>query len=96
MQTIITICWPRLGEERHWNEIVKSLVLCWKSLQQVDENTSASVVKEMREEVKITGRLLVAAVEGSGAISRAGFEGELGPLVSADESIGDVFGMGEE
>jgi hypothetical protein len=94
LQVLILNCWPRMGEEEHRREIVKDLVLCWRGLEEKEvesELVNEEMIRGLKEEVKITGRLLVKAVDGS--CIPVNFKQELLPLVRADESLGEIFGI---
>lgn len=92
MQAVILNCWPRITLEKgHRMEVVKMLVLCWKNLSEGEEDGKEKGLGEVKEELKVAGRLLVKAVE-----EEVDFRAELMPLFEADPGLVEVFGIDHE
>lgn len=91
LQTLILNAWPRMSDEGYRNEIVRALVLCWRSVNDelVAERLAAELV-EVGEELKVAGHMLVKVVDTSGWLD---FKSELALLVAADGSLGTLFGI---
>lgn len=65
------------------------LVLCWRTAGESGlDGDDPALMRGVREEVKVAGRLLVKAVEGTVNMSE-----ELGPLVEVDGEVMDIFGF---
>lgn len=98
LQSVVLNGWPRLGlrEGGHAMEVVRMLVVCWRIVRDAQEEREIKeekgrILKEVKEEITIVGRLLVKAIEAvdSGVDVRE----ELKPLFVVDPSVGDVFGI---
>jgi hypothetical protein len=83
LQSLILNAWPRVREEGCRIEIVKALVVCWRTVGEDGEG-----LEEVRNEIKNTGRLLVKAVG-----EEVDMREELRPLWQVDESVPEVFGI---
>jgi hypothetical protein len=86
LQSTILNAWPRVREEGYRIEIVKWLVICWRTV--TEEGNEGEGSEEMENELKNTGRLLVEAVRGE-----VDMKEELRPLFEVDENVGEVFGI---
>jgi hypothetical protein len=84
-QSVVLNAWPRVREEGYRIEIVKALVVCWRT---VSEDDKGEELEEVKSEIKNTGRLLVKAVGAEVDIKE-----ELRPLFEVDESVSEVFGL---
>jgi hypothetical protein len=82
---VVLNAWPRVREEGYRIEIVKALVVCWRT---VSEDDKGEELEEVKSEIKNTGRLLVKAVGAEVDIKE-----ELRPLFEVDESVSEVFGL---
>jgi len=92
LQAVILNCWPRIALDKgHRMEVVKMLVLCWKNLSEGEEDGKEKGLDEVKEELKVAGKLLVGAVE-----KEVDFRTELMPLFEADPGLVEVFGMDHE
>jgi len=92
LQAMILNTWPRMSEQIHRVEVIKALVLCWKTINE-DESTHTEaeqmVLGDLREEIGVAGRLLVKAVEGDFDMVT-----ELRPIMEVDRAlIESVFGI---
>ena len=93
LQVVVLNGWPRMNEERHRNEIIKALVVCWKTvteaLREKKDDEERKKMEELKVEIGVAGRLLVKAVESEIDIKK-----EMAPLMSVDgEMIEEVFGI---
>jgi hypothetical protein len=93
LQVTILNTWPRMSEQGHRNEIIKSLVVCWKTVSQAQEeekeDEEGKKMEEVKKELGVTGRLLVKAVEGE-----LDMRMELELLLIVDRRlVGEVFGI---
>jgi hypothetical protein len=89
LQVTMMNCWPRMSEPVHRMEIIKALVLCWRAVgDDVERQTREKMLSDVRDELKITGRLLVTAVE-----EEVDIRSDLEPLVNADPGIRVLFGI---
>ena len=56
-----------MSEERHRNELIKALVVCWKTvteaLTEKKDDEGRKKMEELKGEIGVAGRLLVKAVE---------------------------------
>lgn len=92
LQITILNCWPRISEKTHRIEVIKAIALCWntvneKSNDNVDETEDRiKELDEVKNGLKLSGRLLVKAVEG-----RFDIKAELQPLLRADPTLVSVF-----
>ncbi|KAH8808777.1 hypothetical protein F5884DRAFT_793275 [Xylogone sp. PMI_703] len=96
LQITILNCWPRMSETSHRIEAIKAITLCWGAV--ITDERESSIIPEakqrnkeignIKEGLKSCGRILVKAVEG-----RFDIEAELQPLLRADPSLVDVFGV---
>jgi hypothetical protein len=96
LQVVILNGWPRMGEERHRNEIIKALVVCWKTvteaLMEEKADEGRKKLEEVKHEIGVTGSLLVKAVENEVDVKQ-----EMAPLMGVDEEmIQKVFGITAE
>jgi hypothetical protein len=93
LQVVVLNGWPRMNEERHRNEVIKALVVCWKTvteaLREKKDYDERKKMEELKVEIGFAGRLLVKAVESEIDIKK-----EMSPLMSVDgEMIEEVFGI---
>jgi hypothetical protein len=105
LQVTILNTWPRMSEEGHRNEIIKALVVAWKTMNETiqeqkrggDERKEdvgcdeihENALESGRKEIKIAGRLLVKAIEGEVDV-----RAELEPLLKVDgKLVEEVFGI---
>jgi len=93
LQVVVLNGWPRMNEERHRNEVIKALVVCWKTvteaLREKKDDEERKKIEELKGEIGVAGRLLVKAVESEIDIKK-----EMAPLMSVDgEMIEEVFGI---
>ena len=86
LQSLILNAWPRVREEGYRIEIVKALVVSWRTV--AEEGKEGEGLDEVKNEIKNMGRLLVKAVGGE-----VDMREELRPLFEVDESAGEVFGV---
>jgi hypothetical protein len=94
-----------MQEEGHRNEIVRSLVVCWKGVSQAIQGegdkagegkqcedcgeADGNTLGDVRKHIAVAGRLLVKAVEGE-----VDMQTTLAPLLAVDqELVEDVFGI---
>lgn len=86
LTAVILNTWPRISEEVYRMEIIKGLCLCWKTVS--GDVKGKKELERVRKETKLVSRLFMKAIEGEVDIRK-----EIRPLVVADESLGDVFGI---
>lgn len=87
LQTVILTCWPRISQPEHRRNILKSIVLCWKNVEdgKIEE-------KKTKDELKSVTRLFISAVESpqhDGANSD--INDEISALVDADPRLQELF-----
>jgi hypothetical protein len=92
LQVVVLNGWPRMNEERHRNEVIKALVVCWKTVTEAlteKKDDEKKKMGELKVEIGVAGRLLVKAVESEIDIKK-----EMAPLMSVvGEMIEEVFGI---
>ncbi|RFU26613.1 hypothetical protein B7463_g9729, partial [Scytalidium lignicola] len=96
LQTTILNCWPRMSETVHRIETIKAISLCWNTIIENERENPMGPdneaknqnmeLEEVKKELKLSGRMLVKAIEG-----RFDIKTELQPLLRADSSLVDVF-----
>jgi hypothetical protein len=86
LQSLILNAWPRVREEGYRIEIVKALVMCWRTV--TEEGKEGEGLEAVKDEIKNTGRLLVEAVG-----REVDMKEELGPLFEVEGSVEEVFGI---
>jgi hypothetical protein len=87
LQTVLLNCWPRISEPRYKLEIIKALCVCWKDVSKSEDSGS---LEDVKKELKVTGQLLISAVEGEMDI-----RAELEPLMAVDTGVAVLFGLDE-
>jgi hypothetical protein len=86
-EVVVLNTWPRMREEGHRVEVIRALVLCWKTIS--DEEGEMEGLAEVKREISVAGRLLVSAVEGE-----VDMRSELEPIMDVDAGlIEGVFGI---
>lgn len=93
LQVVVLNGWPRMSEERHKNEIIQTLLVCWKTVNEAltekKDDERRKKMEEVKSDIGVAGRLLVKAVESEIDITK-----EMAPLMSVDgEMIEEVFGI---
>jgi hypothetical protein len=84
MKAVILACWPRISEPVHRRLVLKSIVLCWKNL----EDTSIKV----RDELKCLTRLFITACEATlPADANSNIKTEVSDVVGADPRLWELF-----
>ena len=98
LRDLVLNAWPRMGlKDGHGMEVVGMLVICWKIVVDAehdvdkDDKEKDRVLKEVKKEIEVVGRLLVKAIEAID--SGANFKEELRPLLTADAGLGSIFGL---
>lgn len=88
LQIVILTCWPRISQPEHRRNILKSIVLCWKNLE--DGHIEEGKIKD---ELKSVTRLFIGAVDvpqHDGA--DLNIDDEISALVDADPRLKELFG----
>jgi hypothetical protein len=83
---LILNAWPRVREEGYRIEIVKALVVCWRTV--TEEGKEGEGLEAVKDEIKNTGRLFAEAVG-----REVDMKEELRPLFQVDGSVEEVFGI---
>jgi hypothetical protein len=86
LQSLILNAWPRVREEGYRIEIVKALVVCWRTV--TEEGKEGEGLEAVKDEIKNTGRLFAEAVG-----REVDMKEELRPLFQVDGSVEEVFGI---
>jgi hypothetical protein len=90
MQVVILNAWPRMREVGHRMEVVRALVVCWRTVcEEGGGEEEGKGLAEVKKEVGVAGRLLVSAVEGE-----VDMRAELAPIMDVDAGLVEgVFGI---
>jgi hypothetical protein len=90
LQTTMTICWPRLGQE-HWrNEILRALVLCWLHFHEEGEDGSDDVEQKLIKAAKTLGAIAQSITSNN---ADAEPSNPIAPLVAKEPSLRRLFGI---
>jgi hypothetical protein len=92
LQTLLLNAWPRMSDQEHRVNILKSLVLCWRSVgEELGENRdSTAELEEVQKQLKIAGCLLMKAAQNDDSLD---FRSEISPLLKVDENLTALFGI---
>jgi hypothetical protein len=87
MKAVILACWPRISEPVHRRLVLKSIVLCWKNLEDVSTNQS-----RVKDELKGLTLLFITACEANlTADANSNIKTEVSDVVEANPPLWELF-----
>ena len=87
LRSVILACWPRISQPIHRRIILKSIVICWKNLE--DSKTGHI---QLKEELKSVTRLFMTAAESQLSDADSNINDEVSTVVEADPRLRELFG----
>lgn len=89
LKSIILTCWPRISQPVHYRSILKSLVVCWKNIED-----SKADQGNLKEGLKDLAQLLVTSAKSTDSTDAdSGINNDILAVVEADPHLGELFSL---
>ena len=84
LQSIISVCWPRISQSPTQDEIIKILVLCWLNIH---EETTSKAPDNVQSALVKTASMLAAALKAN----KIDTAEKVAPLIAKEPRLEDLF-----